>query len=85
MTKPSSADDLDYLKGKVLALEKALALVIVGLSAERPRVLGAFEESLEGLSEVAAEATSAPPSRFAEGVSSSLDNIREAVRKSGSG
>ena len=85
MTKPNLEDDLDYLKGKILALEKALALVIVGLSAERPRVIGAFEESLEGLSEVAAEATSAQPSRFAEGVSSSLDNIREQLHKSASG
>ena len=59
MSKPSSADDLDYLKGRIYALERALVLVILGLSAERPRVLNAFEESLEDLSAAAAEAKSA--------------------------
>ena len=85
MTNSSLEDDLDYLKGKILALERALALVILGFSAERPRVVTAFEESLESLSEVAAEATSAQSSRFAEGVSSSLDNVRELLRKGNSG
>ena len=59
MTNPNLEDDLDYLKGKILALEKALALAILGLSAERPRVLSTFEESLEDLSAAAAEAKSA--------------------------
>ena len=59
MTKPSLEDDLDYLKGKILALEKALALVILGLSAGSTRVLSTFEESLEDLSAAAAEAKSA--------------------------
>ena len=85
MTNPNLEDDRDYLKGKILALEKVLALVILGLSAERPRVIGAFEESLESLSEVAAEATSVRSSRIAEGVSSALDNIRELLRKRPSG
>ena len=85
MVKSSSAEDLDYLTGKILALEKALALVIVGLSAERPRVIGAFEESLEGLSGAVDEVASGRSSRFAEGVSSSLDNVREALRKNDSG
>ena len=83
MTKPSSADDLDYLKGRIYALERALA--IVGLSAESPRVRSAFEESLEQLGDVATETGSGQPSRITEGVSSSLDNIRELLRKGNSG
>ena len=82
MTNPSLKDDLDYLKGKVLALEKVLALAIVGFSAGSTRVRGAVEESLEGL---LAEAASAPPSRITDDVSSSLDNIRELLGKSASG
>ena len=85
MTNPNLEDDRDYLKGKILALEKVLALVILGVSAERPRVISTFEESLEDLSAAAAEATSVRSSRIAEGVSSSLDNIRERLRKSDSG
>ena len=85
MTNPSLEDDLDYLKGKILALERALALVILGFSAERPRVVTAFEESLEDLCGAVDEAASGQSSRFAEGVSSSLDNVREALRKSASG
>ena len=85
MTNPNLEDDLDYLKGKILALEKVLALVILGVSAERPRVLSTFEESLEGLSGAVDEAASGRSSRFADGVSSSLDNVREALRKSDSG
>ena len=85
MTKPSLEDDLDYLRGKILALEKVLALVIVGFSAGSTRVRGAVEEALEQLGDVATETGSGQPSRITEGVSSSLDNIRELLRKGNSG
>ena len=54
--------------------------MILGFSAGSTRVRRAVEESLDGLSGAVDKAVAGQSSRFAEGVSSSLNNIRKALR-----